>query len=87
MDLVALQPLLAQSITWQVLLRVLQLASRSRNPRRHRTKLIIAVHNLCRRLKVLFKNEHHARVLKMRFAPRSRFELLEVAILVDVAHF
>ena len=29
--------------------------------------------SLCRCRKVLFENEHHARVLDIRFAPRSRF--------------
>ena len=37
-------------------------------------------HNVCRRRKVLFENEHHARVLEIRFAPRSRFERLEAEI-------
>ena len=44
-------------------------------------------HNLCRRRKILCENEHHARILDIIFVPRSRFEHIEIAILVDVARF
>ena len=49
--------------------------------------VIIAIYNLCRRRKVFFENEHHARVLEIRFAPRSRFEHQSCTILVDVTSF
>ena len=40
-------------------------------------------HNVVRRRKVFFENEHHTRVLEIRFAPRSRFERLRA----EIKHF
>ena len=47
----------------------------------------VGVRDLCRRRKTLFENEHHARVLDIRFAPRSHFERVGSAIPVDVTKF
>ena len=43
--------------------------------------------NMRRRRKVFFESERHARVLDIRFAPRSRFERQICTILVDVTKF